>query len=140
MMFQQTIVIGRLGKDPEGRFTPAGQQVTTFPVATDRHYTDKAGKAVKITTWFRVQAWGKIGEACAAYLKKGKMVMVRGHLNSDPESGGPRIWTSDDGKAHAGYELTAETVKFLSPVDHQNDATANGPVGEDMTGAVDIPY
>lgn len=111
------MIIGRLGKDPEMRFTPNGQAVTSFSVATDRQWTDEAGKLVKETVWFRVSAWGKLAEICNNYLQKGKMVMAEGRLQVDPKTGGPRIWAAQDGTARATLELVANTVKFLSPRD-----------------------
>ena len=118
-MYQKLLIIGRLGKDPEMRFTPNGQAVTSFSVATDRQYTDQAGKLVKETVWFRVSAWGKLAETCNNYLQKGKMVMVEGRLTVDPKTGGPRIWAGQDGTARASLEVTASTVKFLSPSEHR---------------------
>ncbi|NMC30737.1 MAG: single-stranded DNA-binding protein [Pelolinea sp.] len=137
-MFSQVTIIGRLGKDPELRFTPTGQQVATFPVATDHQYTDHSGQLVKITTWFRVAAWGKMAENCSNYLKKGKLVMVQGELSPDAKTGAPRIWTGDDGMAHATYELNAWIVKFLSPSDH----AAGQPVepAEIQGDENEIPY
>lgn len=91
-MFQQVIIIGRLGKDPDMRFTPTGQAVTSFSVATDRQYNDPAGNPVKETTWWRVQVWGKMAEAANSYLAKGKLVMAQGRMICDAKTGGPRIW------------------------------------------------
>ena len=83
-MYQKLLIIGRLGRDPEMRFTPTGQAVTSFSVATDRSYTDQAGKPVKETVWFKVSAWGKLAETCNTYLQKGKLVLVEGRLTVDP--------------------------------------------------------
>lgn len=116
-MYQKIIVIGRLGRDPEMRYTPAGQSVTSFSIATDRQYNGADGKPVKITTWFRVQVWSKMAEACNQYLSKGKLVMVEGILNCDPKTGGPRTWAGQDGMMRTSYEITASAVKFLSPRD-----------------------
>lgn len=63
-MFNKTIVVGHLGRDPELRFTPSGQQVCSFSVATSRSWTDQNGQQQEKTTWFRVTAWGKLGELC----------------------------------------------------------------------------
>lgn len=118
-MYQKLILIGRLGKDPEMRFTPNGQAVTSFSLATDRSYTDQAGKQVKETVWFRVSAWGKLGESCNNYLKLGKLAMVEGRLTVDEKTGGPRIWTAQDGTPRASLEMVANTVKFLSDKSEQ---------------------
>jgi single-strand DNA-binding protein len=112
-MFQKTIIIGRLGGDPSMRYTPAGQSVTSFSVATDRQYT-KDGQTVKDTVWFKVTAWGKLAETCNNYLQKGKLVLVEGRLSE------PKIWTDNEGKPRASLELTAETVKFLSAKEAQD--------------------
>lgn len=113
-MYQKLVIVGRLGRDPEMRFTPAGQAVTSFSVATDHVHNDASGKSVKETVWFRVSAWGKLAETCNNFLSKGKLVLVEGRLTADPKSGGPRIWTGQDGTQKASFEISAQTVKFLS--------------------------
>ena len=113
-MYQEITLIGRLGKDPESRFTPSGQQVTSFSVATDNQYTNQAGEKVKETTWFRVQVWGKMAEATATYLTKGSLVMVKGRMVPDKTTGGPKIYEKSDGTSGASFEINAFTVKFLS--------------------------
>jgi single-strand DNA-binding protein len=74
--FQQTIVIGRVGKDAEMRYTGSGQAVTAFSVAVSKQYKNAAGEQVKNTNWFRVSAWGKSAEICNQYVKKGMLVQV----------------------------------------------------------------
>jgi single-strand DNA-binding protein len=113
-MYQKVIIVGRLGRDPEMRYTPSGQPVTTFSVATDFTWIDQEGQQQQRTTWFRVNAWRKLAETCNQYLVKGQQVLVEGRMNPDPETGGPRVWTGNDGVARASYELTAATVKFLA--------------------------
>ena len=103
-MFQKVTIIGRLGKDPESRFTPAGTQVTVFSVATDTGYGDK-----KKTVWFRVAAWEKLAELCNQYLSKGKLVYVEGTLSE------PRIYQNKAGENAVNLEITARDVRFLSP-------------------------
>jgi single-strand DNA-binding protein len=105
-MYSKTIIVGRLGKDPEKRFTPEGKAVTSFSVAVD------SGKDK--TTWFRVSAWDKLADLCDEYLSKGKLVLVEGVLTADA-SGGPRVWKTAEGEARASFELLAKEVKFLSP-------------------------
>lgn len=112
-MFQTLILIGNLGKEPEMRFTPSGQPVTTLSVATNRSYSGANGQPVKETAWFRVTVWGKQAETCNQFLHKGSKVLVEGRLTPDPETGGPHIWESN-GKHGASYEVTASTVRFLS--------------------------
>ena len=104
-MYQKIIIIGNLGRDPELRFLPDGTPVTTFSVATSR----KAGEKDE-TTWFRVNVWGKQAESCSQYLHKGSKVLVEGRLKP-----GPEVYQKKDGTWGASYDVTAETVRFLTP-------------------------
>lgn len=114
MSYQKIILTGNLGRDPEMRYTPSGQAVTSFSVAVNETYTNTNGEKVKKTIWFRISAWGRQAEICNQYLKKGQMVLVEGRMNADASTGGPRIWTKQDGTAGASFEVTASTVRFLS--------------------------
>lgn len=115
-MFQRTQIIGRLGRDPEKRYTPAGQAVTSFQVATDRTYADSNNKQVKETSWFRVQVWGETADLCDRVLKEGMLVMVEGRLVCDSKTGGPKVWKGEDNLAHANFEIVGSQVKFLTPL------------------------
>jgi single-strand DNA-binding protein len=112
-MYHTIIVVGNLGRDPEMRYTPSGQPVTNFNIATSRQYTDSNGQQVKETIWFRISVWGKQAETCNQYLKKGRSVLVEGRLLSDPATGGPKIYKKQDGTAGASFEINASTVRFL---------------------------
>lgn len=125
MSYQKIIITGNLGRDPEMRYTPSGQAVTSFSVAVNESYTNGNGERVKRTIWFRVSAWGKQAEVCNQYLKKGQQVLVDGRMTADPATGGPRIWTKQDGSAGASFEVTASTVRFLSS---RGDGESGGPV------------
>ena len=114
MSYQKLIVVGNLGRDPEMRYTPSGQAVTNFSVATNRQYTNSNGERIKETVWFRVSAWGRQAETVNQYLNTGSQVLVEGRLNPDRETGGPRIWNRQDGTPAASFEITAERVVFLS--------------------------
>lgn len=114
-MYHTLIIVGNVGRDPEMRYTPTGQAVTSFSVASNRSYA-KDGAQVKETIWFHVSAWGKLGENCKQYLEKGSSVLVEGRLNPDPATGNPRIWEKNDGTPSASYEVTAATVRFLTKV------------------------
>jgi single-strand DNA-binding protein len=114
MSFHTIVLTGNLGGDPEMRYTPSGQAVTNFSVAVNESFTNSNGEKIKRTIWFRVSAWGKQAEICNQYLKKGRMVLVEGRMTSDPNTGGPRIWTGNDGTSRASYEVTAGIVRFLS--------------------------
>jgi single-strand DNA-binding protein len=139
-MYQKIVIVGRLGRDPEMRFTPTGQAVTSFSVATDRQYNDQAGKPVKETVWFRVTAWGKLAETCNNFLQKGKLVLIEGRLTVDAKTGGPRVWTGQDGTPRASYEIVAGTVKFLSA--RSEGAPGAAAVDDDVESAPseEIPF
>lgn len=134
-MFHTIIIVGNLGRDPEMRYTPNGQAVTNFSVATSRKYSTSDGQQVKETTWFRISAWGKQAEICNEYLRKGSKVLVEGRLRPDPATGGPRVWKDQDGNARTSFEVTASTVRFLTSraeresISSQSDSTAEPPMG-----------
>lgn len=144
-MYHTIIIVGNVGKDPEMRYTPSGQPVTTFNVATNRQYTSNNGQTVKETIWFRITAWGKTGEVCNQYLKKGSKVLVEGRLTPDPNTGGPRTYTRQDGTAGASFEVTASAVRFLSSREESGGsggASMGGGEPPYFTGAPeeDIPF
>jgi single-strand DNA-binding protein len=112
-MYHKVIIVGNLGRDPEMRYTPDGTPVTNFSVATNRKWNNPDGSQGEETVWFRVTAWRQLAELCNQYLSKGRQVFVEGRMNPDRETGGPRIWTSNDGQPRASFEVTAATVKFL---------------------------
>ena len=112
-MWHTIIIAGNVGRDPEMRYTPSGQAVTSFSVATSRNYTGSNGQQVKETIWFRISAWGKLAETCSQYLKKGSKVLVEGRLVAD-SGGNPRTFQRNDGTTGASFEVTANTVRFLS--------------------------
>jgi single-strand DNA-binding protein len=122
-MYQKVIIVGNLGRDPEMRYMPDGTAVTSFSVATNRSWTDRSsGQQVDETTWFRVSVWGNQAEPCNQYLSKGRRVLVEGSLTPDRETGGPRLWTGQDGSVRASYELRAQSVKFLGGRDEGYDS------------------
>lgn len=131
-MYQKVMIVGNLGSDPEMRYMPDGTAVTSFSVATNRKWTNKDGSPGEETVWFRVSAWRKLGEICNQYLAKGRQVMVEGRLTADKETGGPRVWTGNDGAPRASYELMAQEVKFLGgpgggAPGGMGDGAASGP-------------
>ena len=137
-MYQKIIIIGNLGRDPEMRYTPNGSAVTNFSVATNRRYTGTDGQMVDQTTWFRVSVWNRQAETCNQYLRQGSKVLVEGRLNPDPATGGPKIWTRQDGTPGSSFEISANTVRFLST--RQEDESIQS---SDMPGQTDedeIPF
>ncbi|HET6823062.1 MAG TPA: single-stranded DNA-binding protein [Anaerolineales bacterium] len=76
-------LIGYLGKDPESKFTPTGRKVTQFSVAISNRWRNKEGEPKEFTEWVNIEAWGRLGEVCNEYLKKGSLVFVEGRLKTD---------------------------------------------------------
>lgn len=113
-MYQKIIIIGNLSRDPELRYTATGQAVTNFNVATNEVWFDDAGKKHEKTIWWRVATFGKQAENCNSFLQKGRSVLIEGRMKADPDTGGPRIWTSPEGSVRASFELTAMNVRFIS--------------------------
>src|SRR4029079_14275853 len=74
---------GRLGKDPESKFTPTGKKVTHFSIAISNRWKSKEGEAKEYTEWVNVEAWGRLGEVCGEYLKKGSLIFIEGRLKTD---------------------------------------------------------
>jgi single-strand DNA-binding protein len=100
------IVIGNLGRDPEMRYTPSGQGVTSFSVASSRRYTTASGEQREETEWFNVNAWGRLAELCNQYLTKGQQVYVEGRLRS-------RSYEGRDGQMRFVNEINLTDVQFL---------------------------
>jgi single-strand DNA-binding protein len=131
-MYQQIIIVGNLGKDPEMRYTPSGTPVTSMNIATNRKYTGSDGQVVKETTWFRVSVFGKMAETCAQYLKKGSAVLVEGRLTPDKNSGGPRTYQRQDGTMGATYEVFANNVRVLGSRGEGGTSPSSAPSEEDV--------
>lgn len=102
----KVILIGNLGADPELRYTPGGQAVATFNIATNESWKDKNGQDQDKTEWHRVVVWGKVSENCAQYLAKGRTVYIEGRLQT-------REWNDKEGNKRYTTEIVANTVQFL---------------------------
>jgi single-strand DNA-binding protein len=135
----KTIITGNVGKVPEMRYTPNGQAVTSFSVAVNRKWADDHGEH-KETQWFRIATWGKLAEVCNQYVTKGMKVMVEGRLTCDPTTGGPKVWTRQDGTAGASFELTAASVEFLSGSKDDEAPTSGGNFPQEIPPEEDIPF
>ena len=137
-MYHTLIIVGNVGRDPEMRYTPSGQAVTNFNIATNRQYTASDGTMVKETIWFRVSTWGKTAENCNQYLHKGSKVLIEGRLVPDPKTGGPRIWEGQNGPG-ASFEVNATTVRFLSS---RGETDSEFGAGEPASGETneEIPF
>ncbi|HKB75128.1 MAG TPA: single-stranded DNA-binding protein [Myxococcales bacterium] len=103
----KVILVGNLGKDPEVRYTPGGQAVANFTIATNENWTDKSGQKQERTEWHRIVVWGKQAELCGEYLSKGRQVYLEGRLQT-------REWTNKEGAKQYTTEVVANQVVFLS--------------------------
>src|SRR3989338_7220666 len=103
----KVILIGNLGADPEGRFTPGGAAVCNFNIATNEKWTNKnTGNPEERTEWHRIVVWGKLAELCRDYLKKGRTVYLEGRLQT-------RKWEDKQGQTKYTTEVVAQTIQFL---------------------------
>lgn len=119
----KVILIGNLGRDPEVRFTPSGQAVANFSIATSESWTDKnSGQKQEKTEWHRIVVWGKLAELCGEYLKKGRQCYVEGRLQT-------REWTDKENKKNYTTEVVANTVQFLGGAGGGGPRTEGGGGG-----------
>lgn len=107
-MLNKWIGIGRLGKDPEVRYTPDGAMVTSFSLATDRQWKDKNGEKQQETEWMNIVVFGKLAFICGTYLSKGQLVYIEGRIRS-------RSWEGKDGEKRYTTEIIAGDMKMLTP-------------------------
>lgn len=99
-------LIGRLGKDPESKFTPTGKKVTHFSLAVSNRWKDKNGETKEATEWVNIEAWGRLGEVCQEYLKKGSLIFVEGRLKTDKYEA--------NGETKYFTKVVTQLVQFLS--------------------------
>ncbi len=116
----KVMLIGRLGRDPEMRYTPTGKPVTSFSVATNRTWVTADGERREATEWFNVVAWRELAEICHQYLAKGSKVYVEGRLQT-------RSWESQDGQKHYRTEVVADEMIILD----QRSGGAQRPQGQE---------
>jgi len=140
MAYQKLIIVGNLGRDPEMRYTPDGTPVTTLSIATNRRWNNPDGSKSEETTWFRVTAWRKTAEIAAQYLTKGQQVMIEGRLTPDKATGGPKIWTRQDGTAGASYEVTADRLVLLGSRGEASGAPGAAEAPEEYEVEGEIPF
>ena len=125
---QKLTLIGRVGNDPELRSTPSGVTVCSFSVAVSSQKKEQ-------TTWYRINAWRQLGEVCARYLSKGKLVAVAGELETRP-------YTAKDGTTRMSLDVQADAVEFLSPRTEKHDEPKEDAVMQGFTDITseDIPF
>lgn len=106
MSVNKVILVGRLGRDPETRYTGGGQAVANFSVATDESYKDKNGERQKRTEWHKIVVWGKQAEIAQQYLKKGSLIFIEGRIQS-------REWQDKEGQKRTSFEIVANNFRML---------------------------
>ena len=116
------VIIGNLGTDPEMRYTPSGNPVTSFRMAASRTYTTGEGERRQDTEWFTVVCWNQLAEQCSQFLTKGRRAYVEGRLHS-------HTWDGPDGKLRFRNEIIASRVLFLD-----RPGTGRGPYQEEAEG------
>lgn len=139
-MVNKAILVGRLGADPEVRYTPDGTMVTNFRLATDEQWKDKSGERVQKTEWHRIVTFGKLAEISGSYLTKGKLVYVEGRIQT-------RSWDDKDGVKHYATEIIASGMKMLDGKgggrgQEAADEAAPGGTGSAYSGPPDddVPF
>ena len=136
MSINKAIIIGRLGQDPELKYTPSGNAVCNFSVATSESWTDKSGQKQDKTFWHNIVAWGRIAELCSQYLAKGRECYIEGSIET-------RSWEGSDGAKKYTTEINAKNVQFLGQsLEKQESATdqkTESGKQQDFT-AEDIPF
>lgn len=117
-------LIGRLGRDPESKFTPTGKKVAHFSVAVSNRWKDREGEMRESTEWVNVEAWERLGETCQQYLKKGSLVYVDGRLKTDKYEA--------EGETRYFTKVVAQVVQFLDNRSAGDElADDSGPIGEE---------
>lgn len=130
MSVNKVILVGRLGRDPETRYTSGGQAVANFSVATDESYKDRNGERQKRTEWHKIVVWGKQAEIAQQYLKKGSLVFIEGRIQS-------REWQDKEGQKRTSFEIVATNFRMLGGRGDGMGAGASGGAasrggGDDM--------
>ena len=133
MTMNKMIVIGNVGRDPEMRYTPNGNPVTEFSVATSYRWNSADGEQREETEWFRVNAWNRLAETCNQYVTKGMKVYVEGRLQSRP-------WIGNDGQPRSGNEIRATDVRFLNRPGQPGEGDGPGPGGPPAGDIEDLPW
>jgi single-strand DNA-binding protein len=118
MSVNKVIILGRLGQDPELKYTPGGAAVCNFSLATSESWTDKSGQKQERTEWHRVVVWGKLAELCNQYLSKGRQAYLEGRLQT-------RSWDDKDGNKRYTTEINAATVQFIGGMNASEGRTTN---------------
>jgi single-strand DNA-binding protein len=119
----KVILVGRLGKDPELKYTPSGAPVAKFSLATDESFKDKTGEKQEHTEWHNIVAWNKLAEICGEYLTKGKLIYIEGSIRS-------RQWQDQSGNKRTSYEIIANQMQMLGSKSDSGGGGMNRPAPE----------
>ena len=120
----KVLIIGRVGREPEMRYTPTGKPVTTFSVATNRSWNTSDGERHSETEWFNIVAWGSLAEICKQHLTKNQQVYIEGRLQS-------RHWEDNEGNKHNSTEIVANEMIMLGDRREQNQGAEEGHNDDD---------
>ena len=128
MSVNKVMILGRLGQDPELKYTPSGTAVCNFSLATNEYWIDKAGNKQERTEWHRIVVWGKTGERCNQYLSKGRQAFVEGQIQT-------RSWEGQDGQKRYTTEIVARNVQFVGGVNEARGAapSESPPASEEFS-------
>ena len=124
MSVNKVILVGRLGKDPETRYTSSGQAVCNFSLATDETYKDRAGERQKRTEWHRIVVWAKQAEIAQQYLHKGSLIYLEGRIQT-------RQWDDREGQKRTTVEIVATNFRMLGGRGDASAAAAGAGGGAD---------
>ncbi len=131
MSVNKVILVGRLGRDPETRYTSSGQAVCNFSLATDETFKDRSGERQKRTEWHRISVWGKLAEISQQYLRKGSLVYIEGRIQS-------REWTDKEGQKRTSYDIVGNVMRMLgSKADNAARGGEAGPASRSRDAAAD---
>lgn len=132
MSVNKVILVGRLGQDPDVRYTPSGAAVANFSVATNESWTDKSGQKQERTEWHRVVVWGKQAELCKQYLSKGRQIYIEGKLQT-------RQWQDKDNQTKYTTEIQAQGIQFLGGGASSERGAGGGARADYGAGATAAP-
>jgi single-strand DNA-binding protein len=134
MSVNKVILVGRLGRDPETRYTGGGQAVANFSLATDESYKDRNGERQKRTEWHKIVVWGKQAEIAQQYLKKGSLIFIEGRIQS-------REWQDKEGQKRTSFEIVANNFRMLGGrAESAAAGAAGGTAGGAGRGGEDIEH
>ncbi len=134
----KAILVGRLGKDPEVKYTQGGTAVARFSLATDEVWKDQSGEKQQKTEWHNIVAWNKLAEICGQYLAKGRLVYIEGRLQT-------RSWEDKEGNKRTTTEIRADNMVMLGGksdegrAEKSSSTSTENPADPEITDS-DVPF